>query len=726
MTHATTINAMIGSLALAALVATGADAGDFPSENVELKSHIPLSQFPSNPSEGNDCWGYVAPSGREYALMGVRNAMVVVEITDPSNPVIVQSMSHNNSLWGDMKVYGEYCYVVNENGGGMDVIDLSDVDNGVVTLVQQFTDGGLSTSHNVLVDETSGFLYLAGANLNGGRLIAYSLTNPADPVFVGQVNSVEGASVHDAQVVTFTEGPNAGKQIAFAACGGTGLDIYDVTDKSNMFRLSRTTYANLSYAHQVWLSDDGQYAYLNDELDNVNETVIFDVSDLANPIAVGTYNSGVDATDHNLYFHDGFIYEAEYKAGLRVFDASDPLNPVQVGWFDTFPASDSSGFSGAWSVYPYFPSGLVIISDRNNGLFVVDPGIPALAFDYPNGIPDIIDPSGDSFIVQITEQEDAQLDPDSPTLHYDPGDGFIDTPMTSLGKNAYEAEFGSTTCGNTVPFYISAATLDRETLTDPPDAPTSTFSALSAVDVLITIEDDMETDTGWVVGAAGDNATTGIWTRVDPNGTAAQPEDDHTPNPGTMCFVTGQGEPGGALGENDVDNGHTTLTSALFDLSGKPEAIIGYWRWYSNDQGNSPNADIFIIDISNDNGSTWTNVETIGPAGPETGGGWFQHSFSVSDFVAPTSEVRLRFIAADEGDGSIVEAAVDDLAVSTIVCDEPVFGDIDGDGSVGASDLLLLLAAWGACADCNDCPADLDDDCTVGASDLLLLLANWG
>ena len=386
---------MIGCLALTALVVTEAKAGYYPSKNVELKSFIPLSQFPNNPGGGNDCWGYVSSSGREYALMGLYNQMAVVEITDPSNPVIIESITHTNTLWGDVKVYGEYCYVVNAaGGGGMDVIDLSDVDNGVVALVQRFTGGGMSTSHNVLVDETSGFLYLAGGNLNGGRLIAYDLSNPAYPVFAGQVNSSEGAWVHDAQVVTFTKGLNAGKQIAFAANGGTGLDIYDVTNKSNMFRLSRTTYPNLSYCHQVSVSDDGQYAYLNDELDNTNETVIINVSDLANPTVAGTYSSGVNAIDHNLYFHDGFIYEAEYTAGLRIFDAGDPIAPVQVGWFDTFPAHDQADFSGAWSVYPYFPSGLVLISDRTSGLFVVDPHVQACPWDIDGDgsadVPDLL------------------------------------------------------------------------------------------------------------------------------------------------------------------------------------------------------------------------------------------------------------------------------------------------------------------------------------------------
>ena len=367
----------------------------------------------------------------------------------------------------------------------------------------------------------------------------------------------------------------------------------------------------------------------------------------------------------------------------------------------------------------------------NRGLFVLDPtdalsgGV--LTFAYPKGRPDLIDPQGGTAVrVEVAASCGATIEPDTALLHYDIGQGFVTVPMQPVSKTVYDAVFPAIECGLEVSYYVSVQATSGATFTDPPNAPASTFSALSAIDLLITIEDDMEADTGWVVGAAGDDATTGIWTRVDPNGTSAQPEDDHTPDPATMCFVTGQGKPGGGLGQNDVDNGHTTLTSPVLDLAGKGGAIISYWRWYSNDQGASPNADIFVIDISNDNGSTWTNVETIGPAGPETGGGWFQHSFRVSDFVEPTSEVRLRFIAADEGDGSIVEAAVDDVAVFSVVCDEPVFGDIDGDGSVGVSDLLILLGSWGPCADCNDCPADLDGDCNVGVADFLLLLANWG
>ncbi len=375
------------SAAFVVVLPVGSPAlAQFQSENTSLHAWLNLAEL-GGASSGNDCWGYTSPSGREYALMGIRNALVVVEITDPGNPEIIGSVSHANTSWGDVKTYSHYAYVVNDNGGGgMDVIDLSDVDNGNVTLIQRVTAGGLSTSHNVAIDTDSGYLYLAGSNLNGdsGRLVAFSLSDPEDPTFAGQVASGVGSYVHDAQIVTFESGPNAGKQIAFCANGGTGLDIYDVTNKSNMFRLSRTTYPNLSYAHQCWLSEDRQYVYLNDETDSVNETVIFDVSNLSKPQVVGSINSGVGATDHNLYVHNGFIFEAEYHAGLRIFCADDPLNPVQVGWFDSYPENDNGGFDGAWSVYPFFPSGTVLISDITRGLFIVDPSAALLECGGPS------------------------------------------------------------------------------------------------------------------------------------------------------------------------------------------------------------------------------------------------------------------------------------------------------------------------------------------------------
>ena len=149
---------VVAAIVTVSLIGTEPAIAGFPANNVSLYAWLDLNDL-GGTDDGNDCWGYVSPSGREYALMGVRNALYVIEITDPGNPVIIDSVPHTDTLWGDVKIYQTYAYVVNDfGGGGMDVIDLSDVDNGVVTLVTQVTENGLSTSHNVAIDTTSGYL----------------------------------------------------------------------------------------------------------------------------------------------------------------------------------------------------------------------------------------------------------------------------------------------------------------------------------------------------------------------------------------------------------------------------------------------------------------------------------------------------------------------------------------------------------------------------------------
>lgn len=168
---------------------------------------------------------------------------------------------------------------------------------------------------------------------------------------------------------------------------------------------------------------------------------------------------------------------------------------------------------------------------------------------------------------------------------------------------------------------------------------------------------------GWTVGNPND-ASTGTWTRGDPIATAAQPGDDHTPN-GDTCWFTGQGSQNGSLGENDVDGGTTTLVSPIIDVDGLGEPKLSYWRWYSNNTGSAVD-DIFQVDLSSDGGASWVSAETLGPNGPDSVGGWIQKELTITDFVAATSQMRVRFLASDLGSGSIVEAALDDVLVSAI------------------------------------------------------------
>lgn len=343
-------------------------------EKVTMLANIPPVLFGS--SGGNDCWGYVSPSGREYALMGLRNQLAFVEITDPKNPVWLASIPHLNSTWGDIKVYGHHAYAVTEAlGSGLQVIDMSQIDAGVVTLVRTIDSPG--RTHNLALDAESGFLYTCGSRNGTGTTMCFSLANPGNPVRVG-ANSMSERYQHDAIVVPYTSGPYAGRQIFFGFSEDRGVDIIDVTNKSNPFLIKRATYPDMRYCHQGWLSADRKYLYVDDELDeggtgNPTRSLIFNVESLENAKYVGTFSSGLLATDHNQYFDDGFLFQANYKSGLRIFDTHGrPTNPLAVGSFDTYPESNANGYEGAWSTYPYFPSGTVIVSDINRGLFVLD------------------------------------------------------------------------------------------------------------------------------------------------------------------------------------------------------------------------------------------------------------------------------------------------------------------------------------------------------------------
>ncbi|MCA8959875.1 MAG: hypothetical protein KDC38_05155, partial [Planctomycetes bacterium] len=221
---------------------------------------------------------------------------------------------------------------------------------------------------------------------------------------------------------------------------------------------------------------------------------------------------------------------------------------------------------------------------------------------------------------------------------------------------------------------------------------------------------------------------TGLWVRVDPNGTAAQPEDDHTVG-GTQCYVTGQGTPGGPLGENDVDGGVTSLVSPVIDAS-LGETRVEFALWYSNVAGATPASDVFDIEISSVGGAagSWVLVDRLGPATPEVFGGWRDVSFWVGDHTLATDDVVVRLRASDETPGSIVEAAVDDFVVRVVGCDpEPEFvrGDCNSNLGVQIDDVVFHLEASfgvGAQPSCPDA-CDSNDDGSIDISDAVYSLA---
>lgn len=629
--------------------------GQYQSLNINLHKQFTLADF-GNPSNGNDCWGYVSRSGREYAIMGLSNRVGFVEITDPANARIVTTINHSNSLWGDIKVYGDYAYVVNEAGGGIQVIDMSNIDNNVVTLVRSISSP--ATSHNVALDPDSGFLYPVGSNTDNGGLIIFSLAQPDNPVRVAAWTTTY---VHDAHIVTYTDGPYAGKQIAFLSCGGSGIYIVDVTNKSNLQTLSNRTYTCLSYCHQAWTSDDRRYLFVDDELDEVygcrnqTTTYIFDISNLSSPQLVGSYSTGINVPDHNLYYNNGLVFNSNYGSGLRVWDVTNIAAPVEVAYFDTYPSGNPLDFVGNWSNYPYFPSGTVIASDMQRGLFILDVLVNRgrLEFSFPNGLPETVLPSGGSTVnVQITGLNGAEIQPGSAQFFVDTGSGFVSETINDLGNGAYQAVFPGDTCGDTMRYYFSVRDTEGNEFKSPGDAPNSSHSAFVVAGTTTLFNDNFETDFGWSV--VNENLSTGAWTRAIPSQGCndGSPGDDYDGS--GRAYLTGLGC------SVDVDGGPTRLTSPILDI--RDGGYVEFAAWFSNDDND---ADRLTVEISNNGGTNWTLVESIGNTT-----GWSVRRYNVADYVSPSSTMRFRFSATDNPNNSVTEAAIDAFEIFTLVCDQ--------------------------------------------------------
>lgn len=364
-------------------------AGEYDCDAVELLSVMSITDLGGDRRvEANDIWGWTDPaSGKEYALIGLTDATAFVDISEPTRPVYLGSLdTHTNSnVWRDVKVYKNHAYIVADNVGshGMQIFDLTQLANVTsppTTFQATAHHDGFGSAHNVVINEDSGFAYAVGSSQCAGGLYMMDISTPTQPAFAGCFSG--DGYTHDAQCVNYS-GPDAdyqGREICVNSNEDT-ITVVDVTDKQNPVQISRQGYPNSEYVHQGWFTDDQQYFYQNDELDEKGDntrTIIWDMKDLDDPFVADEYFGETKAIDHNLYVKGNFVYEANYTAGLRILDISSPEKPVEVAFFDTYTPNNATSFNGAWSSYPFFESGIVIVSSIEDGLFVIKPDLEHL------------------------------------------------------------------------------------------------------------------------------------------------------------------------------------------------------------------------------------------------------------------------------------------------------------------------------------------------------------
>ncbi|ONI90946.1 hypothetical protein ALI22I_11000 [Saccharothrix sp. ALI-22-I] len=381
--------------AAAATPCTNGMAGNYPCNNIDLQSVLPMSGMGGGSGSGG--WGWTdSTNGKEYAIVARTTGTSFVDITSPTSPVYLGNLpsATGTSSWRELTVHNNTVYVVSDRNGshGLQIFDLTrlrSVTSPPVTFTADARDTSFTTAHTVSVNTETGYLYVNGSSTCSGGPRVFSLANRLAPSFVGCVNG-DGYS-HDSTAVVY-RGPDTryqGKEILVGANEDT-VTFFDVTTKSSPVQLSRKTYAGSGYAHQGVFTEDHRYFLLDDETDETSRghnsrTYVWDTSNLTNPVLVGIFTGPTAASDHNQWVKGGYSYQSNYKAGLRIVDLRNVATPTsmsEAAYFDTYPSSNTSGFNGTWTNYPYYPSGNVAVFTIEGGLFVVKPRLGTPSSDF--------------------------------------------------------------------------------------------------------------------------------------------------------------------------------------------------------------------------------------------------------------------------------------------------------------------------------------------------------
>ncbi|MBW6483434.1 MAG: choice-of-anchor B family protein [Vicingaceae bacterium] len=679
------------------------------SKNINLLSNL---TYPSSRGDANDIWG-IKVGNNEYALVGLQTGVSIVDVTNPTNPVEVFYASGAVSTWRDLKTWNNHVYITNETSGGLMIIDLNALPGTLTAAnVTNYTGSTypFQSAHNLYIDE-NGVCYVFGANNGVGGAIMLDLSvNPKAPIELGRYNSFY---LHDGVV--------RGDTLWGAAVNNGFFIVVDISNKTAPVNMASQTTSS-SFTHNIWFSDDGQTVFTTDEVGNAFIDA-YDVSNLTNITFLDKIQSspGQNVIPHNAHFMNDYVITSYYRDGVVIHDVSDPSNMIEVGHYDTSPAFSGDGFNGAWGTYPWLPSGNLLVSDIENGLFVLGPTYVRAAYLEGNVTNSVTSATLDNVLVEIVTTNittTSNLIGNYKTGTADAGTydviyskfGFFPDTLFNVTLTA-----GITTIRNVALQPMANFTLQGQVLENWTNNPianaqvkieNSQFSTTVTTDVNgnfavsnfiattydvsiahwgheniclsnqmlnstgnpytytlnIGYYDDFDFDLGWTA-TTQNNPTSGFWERDAPVGTflsgiPSNPGNDISTDCGNQAYVTGNG--GGGAGSDDIDGGTVILTSPIFDLSSQIDPYVHFSRWFFNAGGSGNPDDSLVVILSN--GTSLARVDFADANSPNPHA-WVNKSVQVSNFLTPTSTMQLIVKATDEGQGHIAEAGFDGFFV---------------------------------------------------------------
>lgn len=663
----------------------------------------------------NDIWGYVAPDGTEYAIVGTQTGTSFVSLADPDNIQEVAFIPGDNSVWRDIKTFGEYAYTTADQGNqGITAFDLSDLPNNVTFKRNTYQIPGFGptfdNAHNLYIDTNNGRLYTAGGTrqINDGGILIFDLnTDPMTPEFVAAAPETYS---HDVYVKADT--------LYCSEIYDGELAMYDISDLDNIKTLG-TTLTPFTFTHNAWTTDNSKFIFTTDERGNA-PVAAYDISDKEDiqktfefrPL--GSLNTGT--IPHNVHVIEDYLSISYYTDGLVVADASKPDNIIEVANYDTWPGPNGD-FNGCWGAYPFLPSGLTLATDRQTGLYVLDVDYKRAArlegtitdLQTTQPINDVlveIDADqlnsvssnaqgvyktglaeGGTYNVSILAENYMPLSVEKDLVN---GDCLLfDTTMTKSPVYDLNITVVDDETGAPIPaakFEFRNHFRDISMVTDQNGKVTFSTPYDGDFELVITewgyltmletnidpsnligqvirltpgYMDDFITDEGWTI--SGD-ASTGEWERAIPVGTIfneefMNPGLDASGDLGEECYVTGN--MGGDPRNGDIDDGFTTITSPEFGPLGLADLKVSYQYWFAN-AGADPINDTLTISITNG-----TETSIVKKYAFDGNARWIADSFRIDEFVEVNDALQLIVTASDPigTQGHLVEAGFDNFLV---------------------------------------------------------------